>query len=475
MRRYFPFLCVLSAVVGVYLLRLDLQPVLVEGIVGQPVNLSPVAGPESEIDETIEALLFRSLFVYDRSGGLVSDLAESYEVGDGGRAFEVKLRGDVFWHDQYPIVAEDIVYTFRQDPAFAGVKMEVTEEGAVRIELEKPLASFLSIHTRPIAPSHLSGEQAAFPSVGSGSFRIKEVRQSSLVDEVVLQNLNQEGDVKELVFKFFQSQALLEEAARRGEVDAFTGGQFDHPSFTKYEAPLYGRYFAIFFNLESENTLIKNSDFRKAAARKIPLSALVDGVLKGGGSFVKGPLSGTWAEAALSFPEFSPTLKGGYSGSVTLTVPGIDELVSVAEVVAEHWRELGVKVVLAGIDPTAIEATVATKDFEAILLGQEVDRDPDRYSLWHSTQKDYPGLNISSYENPRADRALEEGRKAMDNVARQKHYDNFQQLFLEDNPAVFLYHPNLNYFVSRKFSGIDLSSVFVPADRFWGIQEWKKL
>ncbi|GAG03532.1 unnamed protein product, partial [marine sediment metagenome] len=124
---------------------------------------------------------------------------------------------------------------------------------------------------------------------------------------------------------------------------------------------------------------------------------------------------------------------------------------------------------------SAIEELVGSKDFEAVLLGQEVDRDPDRYSLWHSTQKNYPGLNITSYVDPRADRALEEGRKVTDRGKRKTHYLHFQQLFLEDNPAIFLYHPNLNYFVSRKFSGIDLSPVFIPADRFWNIREWKKL
>jgi len=474
-RRYLFFFCILAAAVGGFLLRFDPCPVFVEGVVGQPVDLSPVSGPRNEIDGAIEMLLFRSLFRYDREGEIVPDLAESYQVEEGGKVYTIRLEDGAFWHDYQPIVAEDVVYTFGQDPAFSGVKIIPVGEKAVRFELETPLASFLSILTRPIAPAHLSGVQPPFRVVGSGSFKVRAVRRNGRINEVVLQNLNQSGSVKQLVFKFFQTQAELVSAAERGEVDAFVGSCFDHPSFTKYDAPLYGQYFAVFFNLESKNELAKNPDFRKAAASKVPVAVLTDDILDGGGSRVKGPLSGTWAEADLSFPVFSPTLRGGYEGKIALTVPEVGSLPEVAEVIAENWQELGVEVDIELIDPLTIEALAESKSFEAVLLGQEVDRDPDRYSLWHSTQKDYPGLNITSYADPRTDRALEEGRKATDRAERQRHYRNFQQLFVEDNPAIFLYHPNLNYFVSRKFSGIDLSPVFVPADRFWNIQEWKKL
>jgi len=278
-----------------------------------------------------------------------------------------------------------------------------------------------------------------------------------------------------LVFKFFKTESDLKAAAKRGEVDAFTSDDFAHPSFTMYDGALQGRYFAIFFNLASKNQLVKNLAFRKAATRKVPISTLIDEVLNGAGSRVRGPLSGTWAQGKLKFPIFSSSLKGGFKGSLCLTVPKTGKLPRVAKVVAQNWRDLGVDVAVELISPTKIEEVVRDKKFDAIVLGQEVGRDPDRYGLWHSTQKDYPGLNISSYADPRSDRALELGRTAAKKSERKKHYLNFQRLFLGDNPAIFLYHPNLNYFVSRRFSGIDLSGVFVPWERFWNVGEWKVL
>ncbi|GAG07936.1 unnamed protein product, partial [marine sediment metagenome] len=158
---------------------------MVEGVVGQPVDLNPTAGPRNEIDETIESLLFRRLFKYDQLGEIVPDLAESYQVGAEGKVYEVKLRGDIFWHDGQPIGVEDVAYTFSQDPIFAKVKVEAVGEGAIRFELENPLASFPSILTLPIAPAHLPN-QSEFPAVGSGDFTIKEVTQNGLITEVVL-------------------------------------------------------------------------------------------------------------------------------------------------------------------------------------------------------------------------------------------------------------------------------------------------
>ncbi|NIQ32231.1 MAG: hypothetical protein GTN80_01040, partial [Nitrososphaeria archaeon] len=61
--------------------------------------------------------------------------AESYEVREEGRVYEIKIREDVFWHDDQPIVAADVEKTFSQDPAFSEVKLEVVSDKLVRFKL----------------------------------------------------------------------------------------------------------------------------------------------------------------------------------------------------------------------------------------------------------------------------------------------------------------------------------------------------
>ncbi|PIS12501.1 hypothetical protein COT70_00605 [candidate division WWE3 bacterium CG09_land_8_20_14_0_10_47_33] len=471
--RYLLVAVILGVAVGLSFLRYTPQATFTEGMVGQPTDLNPTSGPKNEVDEMLENLLFRSLFKYDLAGNLTNDLVEGYEVKEGGKVYEITLKNGIFWHDGYPVVAEDVRFTLNQDPTFSKAVIEVVDGKKIRFRLEDPLGSFPSLLTKLIAPSHLV-RTSPLTVVGDGSFYINHIEQDGEVKEITLQNQGT-GKIRSLVFKFFKTQTDLQEAAKRGEVDAFVADNFNHPSFTRYQSPLYGRYFAIFFNLESKNRMVKSPTFRRAAARKTPIPILLDDPLKDGGVPVHGPLSGTFAEANLPFPKFSLTIKAQFKGGLTLTVPNIGKLPEVAKVITQHWQMLGIKVNIETVSTTMIEEIIANKDFEAIILGQEVSRDPDRYSLWHSTQKVYPGLNITSYSDPRADRALEEGRKTIQQSKRKEHYLNFQRLFLEDNPAIFLYHPNLNYFVSRRFSGINLSSLFVPSERFRNIQEWVQL
>jgi len=85
--------------------------------------------------------------------------------------------------------------------------------------------------------------------------------------------------------------------------------------------------------------------------------------------------------------------------------------------ISEIWEDkLNLDVDVKKEDPeTFVQNVIEPRDFEVLLYGQEVGRDPDRYVLWHSTQKDSPNLNISGFEQIRADRALEEGRNELDN------------------------------------------------------------
>ena len=59
------------------------------------------------------------------------------------------------------------------------------------------------------------------------------------------------------------------------------------------------------------------------------------------------------------------------------------------ESIAKVWEDkLGINVAIKkGKPETFVEEVINARDFEILLYGQEVGRDPDRYVLWHSTQK----------------------------------------------------------------------------------------
>jgi len=110
-----------------------------------------------------------------------------------------------------------------------------------------------------------------------------------------------------------------------------------------------------------------------------------------------------------------------------------------------------------------------------LLYGQEVGRDPDRYSNWYSTEKDPPGLNLSGFSQVRADRALEEGRKELNNDKRTIHYNELQKSVLDNVPVIFLYHPFSNYYVSKYIKGIGDKYTFTFSDRFLDFYNWENV
>jgi len=460
MLRYFLLILILSFVGGWYILRLDLNPTFVEGVVGQPIDLIPGHGPKNLIDGTLERLLFRSLFIYNQEGKIVPDLVENYTISSNGEVYSITLK-EVNWLDGTPITVTDVSFTFTREPAFSKITVEQEGERKIRFILENPLSSFLDILTKPVGPAHFRDLPLA--KLGSSAFSIIEVKNAGgEVSEIKLRN--NAAIIKNLIFKFFSTEEDLKQAALRGEVDGFPGVEFSAEYFDLYEKTIYGRYFVLFFNLESDNPIVKNGNFRSVAARKTPLFS---------GSGVLGPMSGTWAQANLSFPKFVDKDLKKFKGEILITVPNTTDLINVAERLASVWeREIGIVAKIKKVSASELDNIIEERNFEAIILGQDINRDPDRYNLWHSSQRNYPDQNISGYADPRADRALEEGRKVFSRSERKIHYVNFQRLFVENNPAIFLYHPNFSWLVNHKFSGLDLNPIFSLEERFWNFEKW---
>src|SRR3989337_513575 len=173
MRRYILLVLVLAVLGGGLALRVSWGTTFTEGMVGQPVDLIPGQGPANPVDETLEKLLFRSLFRYNEAGEIESDLAKEYRLSADGRSYTVTLE-EAVWRDGQPITATDVAFTFTRDPAFADITIEQEGEREVRFLLKNPLGSFLDILTRPVAPAHF--REIGLTTRGSREFFISKSR-----------------------------------------------------------------------------------------------------------------------------------------------------------------------------------------------------------------------------------------------------------------------------------------------------------
>ena len=149
------------------------------------------------------------------------------------------------------------------------------------------------------------------------------------------------------------------------------------------------------------------------------------------------------------------------------------ELEAVANELVLAWQKLGAKVDIVVHETGDLNQNVIRpRNFDALLFGEVVGRDADLYPFWHSSQRTDPGLNIALYANSRADKFLDEARRASDPEVMEKNYKAFAEEVRTDVPAVFLYTPGFLYVVPKKMEAIDLGSLTVSQDRFLGIRDW---
>jgi len=81
----------------------------------------------------------------------------------------------------------------------------------------------------------------------------------------------------------------------------------------------------------------------------------------------------------------------------------------------------------------------------------------DPYSRWHSDNADPGERNFIGYKNPEADRLIELIRTTNDASERKEHYLKLQEVFYEDQPAIFLYSPLQKMMISDDLEAVTSS------------------
>jgi len=447
----------------------------VEGVVGQPQSFLP-SQTKTQNDKTISSLIYRGLFKYDIYGSTIPDLAETWSVSPDGLIYTIKLKDNQHWSDGRKITSDDLLYTSYKVSDLSGVATDKVDDLTVRYTLPNKYAPFLSLMTVGIMPANAEEKMNPLEPISSGDFRVARVEVSGkLIKQVVLVSSNDSLDVKKIVFRYYSNEEELEVAAKLGEIDGFISTEdVDIPNFKDHKFPLQGIYYALFLNLRNDK--LKDLNLRQKLEKVLP----VDDLTLEKGILVQGPISRSlFTDKNLQFDTYDEKIKETTTPplNLTITVPDVATHRELASRIRNFWEDsLGVTVTIKKIDPNKIvKDVVEPRNFEILLFGQEVGRDPDRYVLWHSTQKDPPGLNITGFEHVRADRALEEGRNELDNDKRVVHYNEFQKVLTEQTPAIFLYHPFVHYYVSKYIDGIGEKYTFTYADRFLDLANWKRV
>lgn len=488
-----------------------------EALIGNPQFINPLYASVSDVDADLTRLVFSGLMQYDINNGLTTDLAESYDISDDGKTYTFVLRQGAKWHDGNPVTVSDVVGTFSllQNPeyksplsvSFKDVSISEIDARTVQFTLKEPFAPFLSALTVGLLPGSawdlIPAKNATLAEInlrpiGSGPYRFDKFSKDRLgnIRSYTLERnddfYGQSPKISKLTFRFYPDAQSAVDALQKQHVDgtSFVPSTEIEPLSKDRDLqllfPTLPQYTAVFFN-DTKVPALKEASVRTALTQAINRQLLVEQVLRNHARTVDGPILPNMlgfssdikqpafdlVTAQTAIDTYKATLKEGETFKLTITTIDSQEFVDVATFIKTAWSAVGVETELRLVTADRLPADVLkNRDYDVLLAGELLGSDPDLYAFWHSSQVDYPGLNIALYQNKKADTLLEEARNAIDSNVRAEKYLAFQQLLMTDLPAVFLYQPTYTYATSSKIKGVNLPFILTPADRFADVETW---
>jgi peptide/nickel transport system substrate-binding protein len=440
-----------------------------EGLIQQPASFYPMK-VQNQTEKTISKLLFRGLFKYNIYGEIEKDLVDEYSISENGLEYTFKLKDNQYWSVGQKITSDDVLYTSFNSPSLQGISIDRVDDLTVKFRLQNKYAPFLSLMTQGVIPNNSLEKNDDLTPVSSGNFRVINIRRSGpIIKEIVL--YSPDFRIQKLTYRFYNSDEELFTAAKLGEIDLFLSNSVEKlDNFNVIKVPIISNSYGIFFNLNKSR--VPDLEFRKKLSKVIDYNEVYDKF----GVSIEGPISRDPVYTNNKVNEnkydskFIEDLKDR-----TLVIKAIenDRNKELLALISSYFDEkLNVKLDTEFYESNEfLESILKPKDFDAIFFGLETSRDPDRYINWHSSGI-APGYNFTSFQNPTADKSLEEGRSELDQTKRIAHYNKFQEVFDQNAPAIFLFHPTVNYYISNRISGVGDKFIFDLSDRYLDFFNW---
>lgn len=485
----------------------------VAAALGDATYLNPVLSTDSASND-INSLVYNGLVKYDKDIQLIPELAQSWEITEGGRVVTFRLRQDVKWHDGQPFTSADVKFTFEKliDPKILSAfssdyvivkKVETPDPYTFRVIYNEPFAPAIESWGIGIIPKHIweNGDFRTHPAnrkpVGTGPY----IFENWIPNEKITLRANPNyflgtPYITRYIYRIIPDMSVQFLELRQGTWGGMTPTPEQYNAYDeffwaydKYHYPAF-RYDYIAFNLK--NPLFQDKRVRQAIAEAISKDDIIKGVYQGLAVPATGPFPVTsWAynpdvkpwpydperaKALLAEAGWKDTDgdgildKDGKPFAFTLvTNQGNKVRESIAQVAQMSLQKIGIKMEIRILEWSVfIHKYVDERAFEAVLLAWNLARDPDAYAIWHSSQKGKSQYNFVSYNNPEVDRLLELGRRTFGIEKRRPIYQKIHELIAADIPYVFLVVPEALPVVHKKFMGVELA----PAGLGWNFEKW---
>ncbi len=491
----------------------------IEGIMGQPSFINPVLSVQGGVDSDINELIFSKII----------DMSDSVKMNNNGKAWDIRLKADIFWDDKQPITSKDIDFTIKKiqnsdtqsplEPMWRGVQTEIVSKLEIKVILSEQYFFFdETLKNLMIIPEHLFAETPAanikisdynLEPTGNGLFRFKSFKKekSGFISEYRFTRneayFGKKPYIESVVFKFYKNEDELIKAFNLGEINGFGGVSAKNLNNININSKVFNlmmpRYYALFFNSYAQKNLA-GKNVRMALNYATDKKRIVDEIFNGNAIVVDGPIilgmngykPETFSENVFSLEKAASVLdvdgwridEDGIRAKTVkkeilrlefnLICPKVQYMEDSANIITSDWAKIGIKLNILIKSPEEIDEIIKTRNYEMIIFGNSFVsyNNPDLSSFWYSSQKFYPGFNLSLYENKSVDNLIKISRETTSDSRRQSALSSLQSIIVGDQPAIFLFSPDYIYINKLQLGGFEETKINSASDRFRNIENW---
>lgn len=487
-------------------------------------TLNPLLSSHDAYAKTITDLIYEGLLKRDNeTWEMKPNLAESYEISEDKLIFTFLLRSNVNFSDGVPFTSGDVKFTFDilMDPKsdsmplrnyFENVeRCEAPDEHTVRFVCKEPyFKTLISLgEDLKVLPKHIfsAGDFNTHPNnrhpIGTGPFVFESWETNQQV--VVGRNEKYWGvkpHVLKRQYKVITDDNAALQVLQRGDLDImgmtpdqWVSAAVNAPAF---EANFYKLTYYIpshgYIGWNMRRPLFRDKNVRQAMTMLLDRQTILETIFHGLGVEVTNCFffdSLEYNKDLVPWPFDPPRARkqledAGWVDSdgdgvrerdgqkfefEFLVYSGSPEVEALATVFKEELQKAGVKMNIRLLEWATFAETVQKLNFDAMIMGWQLDPEQDPYQLWHSSQSEQ-GSNYPGFKNGEVDKIIEEARKEFDAQKRSKMYHRMSAIIYDEQPYTFLYCMKARAAIDKRFRnvktyrlGLDGREWWVPADQ----------
>ncbi len=494
-----------------------------EGVLGPLENLNPIFAKTSA-EKSAAKLLFSSLYRYDSTGNIKTDLADGVKVNDKETEYTVKLKKNLKWSDGHDLTINDVIFTLKllanpevgaEISGWRSIKFEKASEDSVKFILPASYSPFVHALTFPIVPEH------ALKDVKPSNLREHDFNKAPISSGPfafrLLQNVTSDGSKKVLYLQsngnyyggttkldrlqlyVYPTQDDIVKSLRTREItgtpELIYNDQWAEVK-SMYAAESHSLNNGVYALFNNNSQFLQSNPIRQALALSVDTGKLRQS-LSLSTEELSGPILNKFlgkssqplgydtkkAKSLLDAEGWKVIDNARQKENVKLKLNMVvlknNNYEKAAQYLAQVWRnELNIEVDVKVIDPNdasqnILQTILQPRNFDVLIYELSLGGDPDVYAYWHSSQATNNGLNFSNYNNAVADDALESGRSKLSLKQRFDRYEKFANIWKTDAPAIALYQPKFDYIHIRSVKALDEKTEVVnPVDRYVDVQYW---